>query len=87
MYYNWMSWYEFDEERDLNPYFKCWILFGTFCIPALKPMPLWLGQVACCHQRMHREAEKMSCPTHMVWDSRTKDGYFYFAMIEIPEDE
>ncbi len=87
MYYNWPAYYEFDEERDLNPYFKCWVLFGTFCIPALKPFPLWALLVACCHLSHHRATEKFTCPTHMCWDGRSKDGYSYFSMIEMPKEE
>ncbi len=85
-YYNFQTW-EFDEERDLNEYFKCWVLFGTFCLPALKPLCLWDGVQPCDNDTMPREAERLQTPTHMTWDSRTKDGYWYFSVIEIPEEE
>ena len=86
MYYNWPT-YEFDEERDLNEYRPCWIIFGTFCIPALRPLCLWAGVYPCDNNMMPRESERLSCPTHFTWDSRTKDGYWYFSMLEVPEEE
>jgi pyruvate,water dikinase len=85
-YYNWQT-YEFDEERDFNQYFKCWVLFGTFCLPALRPFCLWDGVVVSQNEGMPPTAENLSCPTHTVWVSRTKDGYWYFSMIERPEEE
>jgi pyruvate,water dikinase len=84
-YYNW-SLYDFDDERDLEPYYKVWILFSTFCVPALKPFDLWL-HVAPCQRTMIGAIERLSMPMPMLHDHRLKDGYWYFSPLELPEEE
>ncbi|MBC8273754.1 MAG: phosphoenolpyruvate-utilizing protein [Chloroflexi bacterium] len=85
-YYQWQT-YEFDEERDLNPYFQYWLLEGVFCIPALKPFCLWLAQVPGTSWCIARAAEELSMPTAMGMEGRLKDGYWYISVIEVPEEE
>ncbi len=66
------AYYEFDEERDLNEYRPCCIIWSTFCIPTLQPLCLREALHPNCNERMPREAERLSCPIHMTSDSRTK---------------
>ncbi len=85
-YYNWPTTMEFDEERDFNEYHKCWTLFGTFCIPAPRPLCLW-GCAAWNEIGMSAVCARLSVPTNEAWTSVTKDGYWYFSVVEIPRED
>ncbi len=84
-YYNWPI-YDFDEELDLEPYYKVWVLYATFCVPALKPFELCYV-IAHCQRNISTALERISMPFPMPRDHRLKDGYWYFSPVELPEEE
>lgn len=84
-YYNWPL-YEFDEGRDLDPYYKVWVLYAAFCVPALKPFDLYYS-IANCQRNVSAAIERLSMSCPMPRDHRLKDGYWYFSPIELPEEE
>ncbi len=84
-YHDWPAWLEFDEERDLKHY-KAWFADVAHSVPIRKPFSVW---VEAWNSRLGLQYgdEMLSVPTTKGWDGRSKDGYFYWVVIEPTEEE
>ncbi len=80
-----LSFYEFDEERDLKNYgvLLCDVVHGK---PPLKPLYIGIGWYWYYHGFRYA-AELLSLPTTKGWDSRFINGYPYITGIRTTEEE
>jgi pyruvate,water dikinase len=83
-YYNWPL-LELDEERDFKEY-KVWFLMAHICVPALKPLDLWLLP-GLNQYTLPIGAAKLGTPSVIPQDMRVKDGYWYAGPIILTEEE
>jgi len=84
-YYNWAT-YEFDEERDLEPYYKVWTCNAQFSIPAKTPFDQYYI-VSLVAEDFFRAVEELSIPFPMPRDLRLKDNYWYISILQFTEEE
>lgn len=80
-----LSFYEFDEERDLKNYgvLLCDVVHGK---PPLKPLYIGIGWYWYYHAFRYAP-ETLSLPTTHGWDSRFINGYPYITTIKTTEAE
>jgi pyruvate,water dikinase len=80
-----LSFYEFDEEKDLNSYgvLLCDIVHGK---PAKKPLYIAIGWYWYYHGFRYA-SETLCVPTTHGWDSRFIKGYPYITAIRTTEEE
>ena len=80
-----LSFYEFDDEQDVNSYdvLLCDVVHGR---PPLKPLYLGIGWQWYYHG-FRNGAETLHLPTTRGWDSRVIDGYPYITAIRTTEQE
>ena len=84
-YYNWAT-YEFDEERDLEPYYKVWACNAQFSIPAKKPFDQYYI-ISLMAENFLRAVEKLSLPFPMPRDLRLKDNFWYISLVDFTDEE
>jgi pyruvate,water dikinase len=85
VYHNWAV-YDFDEERDLEPYYKVWALNGQFTIPAKRPFDQYYI-IHLMAQNFLRAGEKLSAPFPFPRDLRLKDNFWYISLVDFTEEE
>jgi len=80
-----LSFYEFDEEKDVESYgvLLCDVVHGK---PPMKPLYIGLGWYWYYHGTRYA-AETLYLPTTKGWDSRFIDGYPYITCIRTTEAE